>query len=568
MSSIKVPQRDIGEVITFYSYKGGTGRSMALSNVACILASSVKDKGVLMVDWDLEAPGLDKFFFHDRNLDPLEIEYTALLTEFNNKPGLIELFSEISNIINNSNFMEDEALAKHALDRINIKDFISRTPYPNLSILKAGRIDKKYSDKINTFSWENLYNKSRSLIPLFSDLLSRHYRYVLIDSRTGYTDISGICTMIMPQKLVVVFTPNRQSFGGTQELIRKATEYRIQSHDLRPLLVYPLASRIESSLSQLRADWRYGNNEQKIPGYQSIFEDLFKEVYELKKCNLHTYFDQILIQQSPDYAYGEQIAVIDEKEKGRFSLTGSYEVFTKWLVNSTLPWEPDKQQDVTSAIPESTSIRYACFISYPGSSQSGLIKDFATQLKQGLEDHLSPYMNKGIYMDIERLEPSSSIKEQIPTAICQSVCMIVIYTPIYEEVPHCLQEFLAMEKIERQRIQILEKTFGKHYRGKRMIIPIILRGVLDDLPDKIKETQYFDVSKYVLEANLNRSPSYTKTLDEIAVSINEIYKDLKQLESRGLGINCDSFEFPSEHEALENWKEQSSQPQPRTNSIS
>src|ERR1700685_1743194 len=49
-----------GQVITFYSYKGGTGRTMALANVAWILASN--GKRVLAIDWDLESPGLHKFF--------------------------------------------------------------------------------------------------------------------------------------------------------------------------------------------------------------------------------------------------------------------------------------------------------------------------------------------------------------------------------------------------------------------------------------------------------------------------------------------------------------------------
>jgi MinD-like ATPase involved in chromosome partitioning or flagellar assembly len=52
---------DFGEVTTFYSYKGGTGRSMALANVACLLAKPQKG-WVLMIDWDLEAPGLHRFF--------------------------------------------------------------------------------------------------------------------------------------------------------------------------------------------------------------------------------------------------------------------------------------------------------------------------------------------------------------------------------------------------------------------------------------------------------------------------------------------------------------------------
>ena len=49
-----------GKIITFYSFKGGTGRSMALANVAWILAS--QGKRVLAVDWDLDSPGLGRFY--------------------------------------------------------------------------------------------------------------------------------------------------------------------------------------------------------------------------------------------------------------------------------------------------------------------------------------------------------------------------------------------------------------------------------------------------------------------------------------------------------------------------
>src|SRR6059058_3441452 len=49
-----------GRIVTFYSYKGGTGRSMALANVGWILAAA--GKRVLMIDWDLEAPGLHRYF--------------------------------------------------------------------------------------------------------------------------------------------------------------------------------------------------------------------------------------------------------------------------------------------------------------------------------------------------------------------------------------------------------------------------------------------------------------------------------------------------------------------------
>jgi MinD-like ATPase involved in chromosome partitioning or flagellar assembly len=57
-----------GRIVTFYSYKGGSGRSMALANVAWILATH--GKRVLAIDWDLEAPGLHRYFLPLLGGDP------------------------------------------------------------------------------------------------------------------------------------------------------------------------------------------------------------------------------------------------------------------------------------------------------------------------------------------------------------------------------------------------------------------------------------------------------------------------------------------------------------------
>ena len=70
-----------GQIVTFYSYKGGTGRTMAMANVAWIIASN--GKRVLAVDWDLESPGLHKFFH------PFLDESTITAT-----PGVIEIIND------------------------------------------------------------------------------------------------------------------------------------------------------------------------------------------------------------------------------------------------------------------------------------------------------------------------------------------------------------------------------------------------------------------------------------------------------------------------------------------
>jgi MinD-like ATPase involved in chromosome partitioning or flagellar assembly len=70
-----------GKVITFYSYKGGTGRTMALANIAVMLARRNRGR-VLIVDWDLEAPGLHSFFPKLAGMSNLD----------QSQPGVLELF--------------------------------------------------------------------------------------------------------------------------------------------------------------------------------------------------------------------------------------------------------------------------------------------------------------------------------------------------------------------------------------------------------------------------------------------------------------------------------------------
>ena len=74
----------MGQVITFYSYKGGVGRTMALANIAVLLAQWRYK--VLIADWDLEAPGLEYFF-----KDYLNLEAVTQQT------GIIDLLNHVSN---------------------------------------------------------------------------------------------------------------------------------------------------------------------------------------------------------------------------------------------------------------------------------------------------------------------------------------------------------------------------------------------------------------------------------------------------------------------------------------
>jgi formylglycine-generating enzyme required for sulfatase activity len=320
---------------------------MALANVGCALARNPKlSKPVLVVDWDLEAPGLHRYFRKQ-----VSSAFHGDDGSFNQALGLIDLFVELRDRLppddGPSKAKLDFAAAASLLEKFPLADYVIETDIPQLHLLKAGRFDEYYARKIATFEWAALYRSSPHLLKAFAAQLARNYSFVLIDSRTGLTDTSGICTMLMPEVLVAVFTPNRQSLLGLVDLVREAALYRAASDDLRPLLVYPLPSRIESLEPALRQSWRYGDPSADVPSFQRLFEQTFKEIYDLSACDLSSYFDEVQIQHVPSFAYGEEIALLVEKISDRFSLTQSYLRLSARLEKGEPPWASPSSAEET-----------------------------------------------------------------------------------------------------------------------------------------------------------------------------------------------------------------------------
>ena len=253
------------------------------------------------------------------------------------KPGLIDLFIDLKKLLDKTKSGTRESLI-NTLNKFNFDRYILETDIPKLYLIKSGRFDSEYSTKVNSFRWEEFYCQFPDIFKNLALYLSKTYMHILIDSRTGVTDISGITTMLMPNRLIAVFTPNRQSLTGVLNLITEALDYRKQSNDLRPLIVFPLPSRIEASEPDLRKKWRYGDPDQDILGYQVEFEKLFKEEYDLVDCGLEEYFNEVQIQHVPRYSYGEEIAVLVEASQDRLSLSQSYENFAKKIVELRVPW--------------------------------------------------------------------------------------------------------------------------------------------------------------------------------------------------------------------------------------
>ena len=181
-------------LVTFYSFKGGVGRTMALVNVAYELAQT--GRRVLMVDMDLEAPGLDTF-----NLPQAQSPV----------PGVVDFVTRY----------------RSTGTAPDVSEFLYSSPLRQagkggLWIMPAGLQDG-YESRLHSIDWQQLYSKEDGFL-LFEDLKEQWNTildpdYVFIDSRTGHTDIGGICTRQLPNAVVMLFFPNEQNRRGLERVV-------------------------------------------------------------------------------------------------------------------------------------------------------------------------------------------------------------------------------------------------------------------------------------------------------------------------------------------------------------
>lgn len=264
-------------IVTFYSYKGGVGRSFCLANVAVQLARW--GNRVLCVDFDLDAPGLHEYF---------RPYLSGSLTS-----GLVEVVA----------------------GEIEWQDAVEPVAVPEtegLALLAAGRMDETYADRAQALSWPDLFEHhdlgwrfEKIRLSWFAE-----YDYVLIDSRTGITDIGGICTAQLPDVLLLCVAPNQQNLDGSLDVARRASLARDRlPYDKAGLLFLPVVSRFDGREEYERArSWR------------SVIAEKFADLYStwMPADNGDDEPELGLVERTtvpylPYWSFGEEIAVVDER---------------------------------------------------------------------------------------------------------------------------------------------------------------------------------------------------------------------------------------------------------------
>ena len=316
MSDLSEP----GQIISFYSYKGGVGRTMAVANVGAILSGWHKGTGkrVLLIDWDLEAPGLYAYLEEETrpNLGSAE--------------GILDYFEALRKGLNPSTY--DRLLeSRSSIEEIAQLDrYIVANLRESLDLMPAGGYSSGYLRRVAEFDWAEFWDKYPAAMHAFREVLASRYAFVLVDSRTGHGDISGLCSSVLPEKLVIVFSLNRQNLDGVFDIVEQSVAFRSRSDDIRPLTVFPLAGRIEIAELKERDVW--------LRRFEAGFEKCFREIYSDPECDLTRYFENIFVPHIPYFSYGEKLAInVEESRTG--SLRRAYEDFARLLTESDYPWQ-------------------------------------------------------------------------------------------------------------------------------------------------------------------------------------------------------------------------------------
>jgi hypothetical protein len=291
---------------------------MALANMAWLLARA--GRTVLAIDWDLEAPGLHRYF-HPFLSDP----------ELTSSEGMIDFAIR---------FVE-EASAKDVSEKLapdwyvpysNIGPYVRTLDYPfpdggALDFVGAGKQGPGYGGRVNSFNWKHFYDKlgGWSVIEEMGKQLRLDYDFILVDSRTGVSDTAGICTVQLPDDVVICFTLNYQSVDGAASVAGSILEQRLRLG--RPVRLLPVPMRVlDAEKFKLEAVSAYGQA-RFLPLLSSDIPD---------GPAREKYWQEVLVPHVAFYGFEEQLAWFLEPPTQVAGVLGSMKRLARYLTGIDL----------------------------------------------------------------------------------------------------------------------------------------------------------------------------------------------------------------------------------------
>jgi MinD-like ATPase involved in chromosome partitioning or flagellar assembly len=257
-------------VVTFYSFKGGVGRSTALAFVANKLTTY--GYRIVMIDFDLEAPGLSFAY-------PIE---ESEATEY----GVLD-------------YMYQRYLTPEENQPV-IEDCIRQIPVSGrgeLYLIPAGAYDEGYIHRLADLNIHALYQGKVNPIHQLLEDVKKSLRpdIILIDARTGFTDMGAVALFDQADLGIICFSPTKQSYAGLEWVVKAASKQRKYNGipDLRFLLtpMPPVASIQQQEWLGQAADWI--TEHWGLPADVSVDELYYYVPYNPSITTLESLFEEV-----------------------------------------------------------------------------------------------------------------------------------------------------------------------------------------------------------------------------------------------------------------------------------
>ncbi|GEJ57527.1 KGGVGR-motif variant AAA ATPase [Anaeromyxobacter diazotrophicus] len=215
-------------VISFYGFKGGVGRTTAMSAFALYLSS--RGKNVVIVDLDLEAPGA-----------------APMLATEEMDLGVVDFLLEA----------RVTRATPLALSRYYVPSPFAPGP-GSISVIPAGNLDDNYLEKLGRIDVQGLTDPTHAVRTLLFSLVSRvrtemNPDAILLDVRAGLHDLGG-ASLSGLSHLELVFAENTpQTWAGLPVVLRHLGRLRADWVKLVHTMVPP---RRRADAFDISADFR------------------------------------------------------------------------------------------------------------------------------------------------------------------------------------------------------------------------------------------------------------------------------------------------------------------------
>ena len=238
-------------IVSFYSYKGGVGRSTTLAAFASYHARRTGAK-VLIIDCDFEAPGFSNFYGMDEQ-------------DLSAKNGVVEYLTDVSYLEDNNSLNLENYI--HAISASASKDPIGYAGDKGgaIYVMKAGNLsveliegNENAPNGLRTHQDHYLqglarldFANSEHISKEFAAMLKHICRYkdynpdlILIDSRTGFNDIFNNIALRLSDMVIGFFGTSRQNIPGIYEFLDTITA---MPHSPEIILVNSLCADVTES---------------------------------------------------------------------------------------------------------------------------------------------------------------------------------------------------------------------------------------------------------------------------------------------------------------------------------